>query len=439
MKIINKIDNDFLSLFGYQIKEKNRKYVDSKYVLEHTYKDKKLFFNVLTSEFVCCDKDELLDDNFKFQHWFKLPEDIEQYSFASTYKQSKINKLFYTPEGKIKKVVIFTTTDCNARCYYCFENGVAKIRMEDKTAEDVADFLISHGQEYYISWFGGEPLYNSRCIDIITDKLRCNNINFKSDITTNGYLLNEHSIYKLRYKWNVASVQITLDGTQDIYNKTKDYIYDDPNPFNRVLNNVFYLSENDIFVKIRYNLSTFNVPDVKQLITDIYESGRINKNIHMYSSRLNREFDFNIEDEQILCDSEHYINRYISELIGNPYTKEMFMEYSTNYCLADSGNAYVINPVGQIGRCEHYSDKNQLYSIYNPTVNVKDVEVFTHHRRTDKCSQCILYPNCTLADVCENLLPCDEIGNEFFIDSCKLAMENSYENKVDLKNYLELC
>ena len=106
--------------------------------------------------------------------------------------------------------------------------------------------------------------------------------------------------------------------------------------------------------------------------------------------------------------------------------------------MSDSGNCFVINPLGELGRCEHYSDKNQLYSIYNPIVNISDVEFFTQHRRTDKCKTCILYPNCVLADICENLLPCDEVGQEFFIDSCKLAMENNYDNRISTNNYFEL-
>ena len=364
MEIIKKIDKVFLDLFGYQNIE-NKNYVLSKYVIKHKFNDKILIFNSLTSEFICCDNEDEISEKFKIEHWYKIPSELDSYTFADLIKSHKKNIHKYTPLGKVKKVVIFTTTDCNARCYYCFEKGIKKIPMSDKTAEDIADYLISKGNEYVISWFGGEPLYNSKVIDIITDKLRQNNVFFKSDITTNGYLLDNFSINKLKYKWNVISTQITLDGTQDIYNKIKNYIdKEDKNPFQKVLDNIFYISENGIYTKIRYNLSTSNVEDIHKLIKEIKDSPRFNKNIHMYSSRLNREPENTIEEEIQLCKSEIDTNKYILDIIGSQNTKMMFLKYNDEYCLADAGNCFVINPLGELGRCEHYSFNHQLYFFH---------------------------------------------------------------------------
>lgn len=427
MRIIKNIDKTFFSLYNYQIIE-NKEYVDSKYIYYHEFNDKNLIFNFLTQEFIECNKNENLTEKFKIQHWFKFPKELDQFSFVYAFKQHKINKLQYQPNGIRKNIVLFTTTDCNARCYYCFENGVEKIRMQDNTASDVADFLIEKGYEYDINWFGGEPLFNSKCIDIITDKLRKANIYFKSDITTNGYLLDKFSIYKLKYKWNVTTIQITLDGTKDIYNKTKNYIHKDENPFERVLNNIFTVSSNKIFTKIRYNLSTENVDDIKKLISEISNSEKFNPYIHMYSNRLIREENYNLEDEYYLCDSEHAVNKYILDTLGNPNTNALFLKYKDYYCLADSGNCWVINPKGQLGRCEHYAEINQLNDIYNPIVNTNEIEKFTKQRYVDKCKECPLFPNCTLADICEGLLPCDEVGTKYYLDSCKVSLENILDN-----------
>ena len=69
---------------------------------------------------------------------------------------------------------IFSTTDCNARCFYCYEKDIVHSYMSNTTADDIAQFIIKHvgNRSCLIQWFGGEPLMNTEAIDIITSKLR---------------------------------------------------------------------------------------------------------------------------------------------------------------------------------------------------------------------------------------------------------------------------
>ena len=431
MKIIQKIAKDFFKSYGYQ-RKLDVEYVDSKYIIEHTYKDVKIIFNLLTSEIIVLNNNEQIDDNFAITHWYKFDKNIDQYSFAYgliTYRKNKDTPTI------TDKAVIFTTMDCNARCYYCFENGRSdKKRMSDKIAYDTAQYFINKSKKLAINWFGGEPLVNPNAIRIITKEFKDNNIVFTSNITTNGYLINEFSIYELKYKWNVSEVQITLDGTEDIYLKSKNYVNNDPNAFKRVVDNIFWLSNNGIHVAVRFNVSLFNKEDLKTLILELLNDSRFNENISMYAFRLMAEPTNTIEDEIQLNRDDIELNRLIVDKLGFSSSTKRFLRYSNVYCMSDSSNCDVVNVDGQIGRCEHFSESNtdqQICSIYNPICDIKKIKPFMAHRNLDKCKECKLYPNCNLSNLCEALIPCDEIGLDYQINLVKYNLERFYKSFIE--------
>lgn len=118
---------------------------------------------------------------------------------------------------------ILPTTACNARCFYCFENGVKHTSMTKETAQRVCDFIINQNpskESVLIQWFGGEPLL---CPDIITfitqtldRELSKRNVKIKYQMTTNGSLITNRMIGLFKDVWHISKVQITLDGTKEI-------------------------------------------------------------------------------------------------------------------------------------------------------------------------------------------------------------------------------
>ena len=58
--------------------------------------------------------------------------------------------------------------------------------------------------------------------------------------------------------WALRQVQITLDGTHDVYNSVKGYVLPKEDPYLRVLNNVDNLLTEGISVSIRLNMDTHN-------------------------------------------------------------------------------------------------------------------------------------------------------------------------------------
>ena len=125
---------------------------------------------------------------------------------------------------------IFTTTKCNAKCFYCYEHGVETFDMTKETADEVITFITNRliGQKSLnIQWFGGEPLVNYEIINYIIDKinpyLKANNIMFSSTMVSNGLLFNENIVKMAKEIWNLKKIQITLDGYGEDYNRIKNY------------------------------------------------------------------------------------------------------------------------------------------------------------------------------------------------------------------------
>ena len=112
--------------------------------------------------------------------------------------------------------------------------------MDSAVAEKTAEYIARHcgGKEVSLSWFGGEPLYNMEAIDIICRRLEDKSVAFHSKMISNGYLFDKEIVRKANEDWKLRNVQITLDGTEDVYNKTKAFIYKGINAFKRVIGTV---------------------------------------------------------------------------------------------------------------------------------------------------------------------------------------------------------
>jgi sulfatase maturation enzyme AslB (radical SAM superfamily) len=96
-------------------------------------------------------------------------------------------------------------------------------------------------------------------------------VEFKSSAVSNGYLFDKETVQKSVTDWNLKKVQITLDGTETVYNKAKAYIYKNTNCYRTVMENIDHLLTAGIAVTIRLNLSLYNAEDLIQLVNELAE------------------------------------------------------------------------------------------------------------------------------------------------------------------------
>ena len=155
---------------------------------------------------------------------------------------------------------ILVTTCCNARCFYCYEEGLKAHFMTMETASKLIEFIKDktiNTNKVKIQWFGGEPTLNMDVIYYITSELKeyydhCNKeISFS--MITNGSLLNRISLDKLF----LSRVQISLDGNHVEYSIRKSYI-DKAINLESILANISLLLDKGVYVSIRLNYDANN-------------------------------------------------------------------------------------------------------------------------------------------------------------------------------------
>lgn len=402
-----------------------------------------LAYNMLTKELAELSKDEymlLSDSEFSpavpaalplIETWFAVPtthDDINLYNELSYLYNSFDYKNF------IDKYTILTTTDCNARCFYCYEKNIPRISMTEETAHKTAEFIASNSnnKKVHISWFGGEPLCNKKVIDIITTDLKSRQISFYSSMITNGYLFDDYTVCHAKEKWNLKSVQITLDGTDEVYNRCKNYIYNDSNPFERVCNNIDALLSNGITVKIRLNIDLHNYNNLEELADFIAVRYKGKKKIHVYVALL---FDFSgirtVDIKELLINSVLRIEQKLFEsgILVYGIGKNDFV---TNYCMADNKHAALINPNGELGRCEHYPNDFLWGTVDNPDFSNSALKKWQIKQNiSDNCKKCKYYIECLAPKNCPSFgKMCDMFDIKLRTERKKRSMYAAYLNKI---------
>ena len=282
-------DSVVLSLLGSPARHQDEGYRLMKYCLTSPVDNGMLFYNNLTKELLYVDSSELTEQpsGELIDHWFFLPISTDESKLAdnilSLLRSSSLRK------SPFSSFTIYTTSECNARCFYCFEKGITPSSMCPDTAADVASFIKNHRgkQHTFLRWFGGEPLFHQDPIDSICRTLKEDSaISFSSSIVTNGYLFDEPVLQKAVSLWNLNNVQITLDGTAQIYNRVKNYIYSDSDAFSTVIKNIIAICSYNIPLNIRLNVDLYNSEDVSALIDYLAETLPHKDDVSIYVSPL---------------------------------------------------------------------------------------------------------------------------------------------------------
>ena len=344
--------------------------------------------------------------------WYLVP--VEHDDIQLSDEIEAFVKLFEKEDG-ISSYTIFPTMDCNARCFYCFENGRQKMPMSEQTAKDVVEYICKNApsdKKVKIAWFGGEPLYNARVIDIITSGLKEKGIEFASTIVSNGFLFNDELVSHAKNDWNLKQAQITLDGEEETYNTVKAYIdADGKNPFLVVTDNIEKLVLADIKVNIRLNMGEHNKEELFSLVEWLGKRFAGEKKPNVYAHLL-----FEYEKTGVSVEKHIAAAKALSMLeqrcfeLGFSHVEPVRKEVRLNHCMADSDRAITILPTGKLGKCEHYSDDEFVGDIYSGITDKAKVAEFAERVvPKELCNDCPAYPQCIRLKKCNTnvLAPCD--------------------------------
>ena len=361
-----------------------------------------LIFNLLTKELLFSESFKSLDDlvcssseerTLLAEKLFLVPLGFDEHMLTGQLRD--LTRAIHDGPQCFTNYTILTTTDCNARCFYCYEKGIPHISMNEETANAVVRFILRTGNKEGIclNWFGGEPLLNVEVIDRITSELSKQRIHFKSSMVTNGFLFDELMLAKAK-KWNLGDLQITIDGTEHAYNLRKSYKYQGGNAFQRVINNISLLLEENIQVTVRINIDRRNIEDAKALLHLLYKEFGDNMRFSAYSHPLYQE------KSKDLINQWRILEPVVLEKLGHGHFS-LCDEITYFSCMADDGVSIIVMPDGNLCLCEHLCDSSYVGDIYSGVNKHKTVSQWKERiKETDSCAQCLLYPNCYQVRLC---------------------------------------
>lgn len=403
----------------------NIKYKPSNFIVKREIDDGILLYNTVTGCLLFFESENDINTNFEFliEHWFYFPADsFNEYDWIEFLRKKRIEDASH--QG-INSYVILTTLDCNARCFYCYEKGTSRISMTEKIALATTDFIRRHStSKVKLTWFGGEPLMNTKIIDLICQRLKDCGISYFSGIITNGLLFSKDLIDKAVGIWNLKRAQITLDGTEQVYLKTKSFVNSKGNEFRTVLDNIEALLNSKIHVDVRLNQDVYNTDDLLILLTLIHNRFGTNRYLRIYNHLL-----FNFEGRHTL-DQIDCFYRLKHKLIDLGYLNgyKLSNGMTTHQCMADSDHSFVITPSGIIGKCEHFTDENMVGSIFSEEFNTLALKMWKERYEPQKeCYSCALYPTCIRIKECPNQKKyCSEFYQKDRLESLHIGIEQYY-------------
>ena len=349
---------------------------------------------------------------------------------AIIYRQRESTKI-------INHYNILPTTNCNARCFYCYESDVRHINMTRDVADRLVSFISRHRGDsdvVHLSWFGGEPTLGLRWIDYLCSSLDRLGIPFTSDMVSNGYLFDEVLVRHAKRDWNLTGIQITLDGTEHIYNDVKSYVGVSDNPFFRVIRNIELLLDAGIRVDVRLNVDEHNVEDVLDLVGDLEDRFAGREKLIVYARLLKEGVGFTPvvhTDEDVVPLRKKYINlRKRLENDGWPQNRlDSLPHLRAFHCMADNPGIVQVTPDGKFGKCEDAIFRHTVGSLRDGITDMREVERWRQLDYYEECATCPLLPSCAhlIAHCPSRSKRCWKDEKEEMLHRIGLLMQSEYE------------
>lgn len=155
--------------------------------------------------------------------------------------------------------------NCNLRCKHCYQEDYAKSELDLEQLFKIADQIILALDKWdmygRISLTGGEPFLSENLFPLL-EYLNSKNRVLSINILTNGTLIDEETIPKLKKVEKLKQIQISLDGSDaESHNLVRGKM-----AFEKSINAIRILKKADIEVALMYTLMPNNINSVMDFI-----------------------------------------------------------------------------------------------------------------------------------------------------------------------------
>ncbi len=390
-----------------------------RYVLRVDYDGKVLLHNVVTGQLVILEQAEAeAVDKLPMKYGPVMEQLVtKHYLVAEAYDEHlqvvKMREILRKLDDAHKEqgIIYYTilpTTACNAHCFYCYERGLKTETMTPQIIRAVVEFIKKQykGDRIWIRWFGGEPTLAEHLIDQICKGLEEKQIDFASRMTTNGFLIDGKMIMKMKELWHLEQVVISMDGSEENYNRIKAFADVNDNPYQRVMRNIGFLLNDGISVALRMNFDKENYCDFRNLLDDVEKKFGHNPLLEVRPHQINpRTRDTDVGSYQ---EYEQWYNEKIVELNEMSRRKGFFhKEYplpSLKYkvCMAASDNAVVIMPDGSLVSCPDLLSSDQIKGdLWQGIIDIEKTRQWKQFGDYERCRKCLFFPRCAVVINCE--------------------------------------
>ncbi|MCR5168573.1 MAG: radical SAM protein [Oscillospiraceae bacterium] len=378
------------------------KYIPSQYALSFEHNGRKYVFNTLTKQ--CLEAalpesaaagegyDELIEAQFL------VPGNKDECAY---YESISALMRAYSRKKDIRGYTILPTLACNARCIYCYEEGMKQVTMTPEIVERTIDYILEtrmKDKSVKLSWFGGEPLMCTDIIDRICEGMRENGVEYKSSMISNGSFITPEIVGKMISDWKLDHIQISMDGAEQDYIKRKNY-RDYKGYYTAVMRSCALMSEKGIRVTVRCNVDEENFGNIGKFLDDMKANAGHTENVSVYFAPLN-----NVRmggNDLAMWQSINAANTLIDAAgFGVSPFLGIGTGFRTNHCMAD-GNSVVIAPDGSLFPCEHCPPHSRFGNIFDGITDKAAHDSFCNVGKTrEKCRKCPFLPECTSFSNC---------------------------------------
>lgn len=384
----------------------------SQFVIVFEYKNRHFAFNTLTKhcvetgfrlecgraftsgEIASCE--ELTD---LMRRRFLVPDGANEcavYEGVSALKRAFLKKKGYST------YTVLPTLACNARCVYCYEQGLEKSVMSPETAAAAADFIARTRREggfTKLIWFGGEPLLGEKQIDLIARELEKRSVDFDARIVTNGSLITDALAEKMASSWHVWTAQLSMDGARADYEKRKRYAA--AGTYERVLRNINILTAHGISVSVRCNVDMDNIGDIPEVIADLAAAVRDKSMVSCGFIPLDnaRAEEHGPEIWRAIIGAGKLI-----EDAGLRYDRMGGLDtaFRIHHCMMDeAGGGVLIAPDGRLFPCLQCPEGSSYGNVWDGVTDAAALRAFTSlGELPGECKKCTFLPDCTAFTHC---------------------------------------